>query len=234
MKQVHSHEKKQFKKLFKQENISDFEDRFKVLEVFLQTEHHLTLNEIIQLLEQNGYKLDPDFVRETLKLICRFGFAKKIKFNNEPVRYEHRHLYQHHDHMICTKCKKIIEFQNEKIEDLQTQISNSYGFHMLRHKLEIYGICSECLKDHLKLMPLVMAKQGERLIIKDFTGGSTVRVRLLTMGLKIGDKIDVVTNIGKGQMVIALDCNRYAIGHGLAKKIVVQPIKTEAENSQCY
>ena len=225
MKQVHSQEKEQFKKLFKQENISDFEDRFKVLEVFLQTEHHLTVSEIIQLLKENGYELDPDFVRETLKLICRFGFARKIRFNHEPVRYEHRHFGQHHDHMICTKCKKIIEFQNEKIENLQVQVSNDYGFHMLQHKLEIYGICSECLKDHLKLMPLVMAKQGERLIIQDLTGGSTARMRLLSIGLRIGDKIDVITNSGQGQMVIALDCNRYAIGHGLAQKIIVQTIK---------
>ena len=222
MKQVHSHEKEQFKKLFKQENISDFEDRFKILEVFLQTEHHLTVNEIIQLLKENGYELDPDFVRETLKLICSFGFAQKIRFNSEPVRYEHRHLCQHHDHMICTKCKKIIEFQNEKIENLQTQVSRAYGFHMLKHKLEIYGICSECIKDHLKLMPLVMAKQGERHIINEFTGGSTARMRLLSMGLRIGDEIDVITNSGHGQMVIALDCNRYAIGHGLAQKIIVQ------------
>ncbi len=225
MKQVHSHEKEQFKKLFKQENISDFEDRFKVLEVFLLSEHHLTVNEIIQLLKENGYEFDPDFVRETLKLICRFGFAQKIRFNSGPVQYEHRHLCQHHDHMICTKCKKIIEFQNEKIENLQTQVSRAYGFHMLQHKLEIYGICSECLKSHLKLMPLVMAKQGELLIIKDFTGGSTARMRLLSMGLRIGDEIDVITNSGHGQMVIALDCNRYAIGHGLAQKIIVQTIK---------
>ncbi|MCJ7615983.1 MAG: transcriptional repressor [Desulfobacterales bacterium] len=225
MKQVHSQEKEQFKKLFKQENVSDFEDRFKVLEVFLQTEHHLTVREIIQLLDKNGYELDRDFVRETLKLICRFGFARKIRFNNEPVRYEHRHLCQHHDHMICTKCKKIIEFQNEKIENLQVEVSHTYGFHMLQHKLEIYGICSECLKDHLKLMPLVMAKQGERLIIQDLTGGSTARMRLLSIGLRIGDEIDVITNSGQGQMVIALDCNRYAIGHELAQKIIVQTIK---------
>ena len=225
MKPVHSQEKEQFKKLFKQENISEFEDRFKVLEVFLQTEHHVTVSEMIQLLEENGYEFSTDFVRETLKLICRYGFAKKLKFNHGPVRYEHRHLGHHHDHMICTKCKKIIEFQNEKIENLQVEASNAYGFHMLQHKLEIYGICSDCLKDHLKLMPLVMAKQGERLTIQDFTGGSKARMRLLSMGLRIGDEIDVITNSGKGQMVIALDCNRYAIGHGLAQKIIVQTIK---------
>lgn len=225
MKPVHSQEKEQFKKLFKQENISEFEDRFKVLEVFLQTEHHVTVSEMIQLLEENGYEFSTDFVRETLKLICRYGFAKKLKFNHGPVRYEHRHLGHHHDHMICTKCKKIIEFQNDNIENLQIQISNANDFHMLQHKMEIYGICSDCLKDHLKLMPLVMAKQGERLTIQDFTGGSKARMRLLSMGLRIGDEIDVITNSGKGQMVIALDCNRYAIGHGLAQKIIVQTIK---------
>jgi Fe2+ transport system protein FeoA len=49
-------------------------------------------------------------------------------------------------------------------------------------------------------------------------------MRLLSMGLRIGDEIDVITNSGHGQMVIALDCNRYAIGHGLAQKIIVQTI----------
>ena len=154
--------------------------------------------------------------------MCRFGFAKKNRFDNQ-VRYEHRHLGQHHDHMICTKCRKIIEFKEETLEDLQVQIATAYGFHMLQHKMEIYGICSECLKERIQLMPLGMARQGERMIIKDFAGGSSARMRLLTMGLKLGDEIEVVTNHNRGQMVIALDCNRYVIGRGLAQKILVEP-----------
>ena len=62
---------------------------------------------------------------------------------------------------------------------------------MLQHKMEIYGICADCLKERLQEMPLVMAKQGERLIIKDITGGSGGRMRLLTMGLRLGDEIEV-------------------------------------------
>ena len=50
MKQVHIQEKEQFKKLFRQEQIDRFEDRFKVLEVFLQTEKHVTIDEIVELL----------------------------------------------------------------------------------------------------------------------------------------------------------------------------------------
>jgi Fur family ferric uptake transcriptional regulator len=157
--------------------------------------------------------------------MCSFGFAKKIKFENGPVRYEHKHLGKHHDHMICTKCRNIIEFENQQLENLQIQIAAAHGFHMLQHKMEIYGICSDCLKTHMYPMSLVMAKQGERLIINDFTGGAGARMRLLTMGLRVGDELDVITSSGKGQMVVAVDCRRYVIGRGLAQKVLVEPRK---------
>ena len=226
MKRVHIREKEQFKKLFKQENIDAFEDRFKILEVFLQTERHLTVNELIQLLDESGYSFTPDFVRDTLKLMCRFGFARKNRFYNGEARYEHRHLGQHHDHMICTKCKHIYEFEDKQIENMQVQIAAAYNFHMLQHKMEIYGICSKCLKDHIQPMPLIHAKQGERLEIKEFTGGASARMRLLSMGLRVGDKIDIITNLNKGQMVIAVDYNRYVLGRGLAQKILVEPVRS--------
>jgi Fur family ferric uptake transcriptional regulator len=225
MKRIHRQEKQQFKKLFKQEYIDDFEDRFNILEVFLQTEKHLTSSELIELLEENGHNFEPDFIRDTLKLMVRFGFAKKNRFNNGPVRYEHMHLGQHHDHMICTKCRKIVEFSEDRLEDLQVQIAAAHGFHMLQHKMEIYGICSECLKNRIQVMPLVMAKPGERLIIEDITGGSGAKMRLLSMGLRLKDEIEIVTNPKQGQIVVAVDFKRFILGRGLAQKIMVQPVE---------
>ena len=226
MKQIHLQEKEQFKKLFKQEYIDNFEDRFKILEVFLQTEKHVTVDEVTRLLAQSGFTLDPQFVRETLKLMCRFGFAHKSQFDNGQVRYEHRHLGQHHDHMICTKCRKIIEFEEDRLEKLQIQIAADQGFHMLQHRMEIYGICSDCLKDRIQLMPLTLAKDGEKLVLKDFSGGAGASARLLSMGLRIGDQIEVISNNSQGQIAVALDFKRYVLGRGLAQKIMVEPLKT--------
>jgi Fur family ferric uptake transcriptional regulator len=225
MKQIHTREKQQFKKLFQEEHIDDFEERFKILEVFLQAERHITTSEFVEMLRENGYPFEHDFVRDTLKLMCRFGFARKNRFDNGHVRYEHLHLGQHHDHMICTKCRKIIEFQDEQLENLQVKIAAARGFHMLQHKMDIYGICSECLEDRGQHIPLVLAKKGERLKIRDFTGGSSARMRLLTMGLRIGDEIDVITNIDKGQLAVAVDSKRFVLGRGIAQKIIVEPIK---------
>ena len=222
MKQVHVQEKHQFKKLFKQELIDNFEKRFKVLEAFLQVEKHVTVDDVVYQLKENGWKLEPEFVRETLKLMCRFGFAHRSRFNNGVVLYEHRHLGQHHDHMICTKCRNIIEFEEDQIEQLQIKTAAAYGFHMLQHKLEIYGICADCLKERIQGMPLILAKPGERLVITEINGGANAKMRLLTMGLRIGDKIEVISNNGHKQLAVAVDLKRYVLGRGLAEKITVE------------
>ncbi len=230
---LHKQEKDQFIKLFKQDRIDRFEDRLVVLESFLSVEHHVTVSELAELIRRSGAELSDEFIGDTIELMCRYGFAQRNPFDNGVMRYEHRHLGQHHDHMICTKCRKIIEFQNQAVEQLQEQIASDYGFHMLQHKMELYGICRECQAGRDLFISLDMAKAGERLIIKAFSGGAKARLRLLTMGLRIGDCIEVINNVQHGQLVIALDFKRLVLGRGLAEKIQVAPIRGAAEAAVC-
>lgn len=227
MHSIHLQEKDQFKKLFEQEGIDSLEDRMKVLEAFFQTERHISEIELFEIIKEKDADLAPAFISDTLDLMCRYGFAHKHRFNNGVIRYEHRHIGQHHDHMICTKCKQIIEFKNNQLESFQLQVAATHGFHMLQHKMEIYGICAHCLKRRLPLMPLMAAKQGEVLIVRSFKGGTRSRMRLMSMGLRVGDRIDVISNLNQGQLVIALDYKRLVLGRGLAEKIMVQPVNPE-------
>ncbi len=224
MKPIHNQEQEQFKKLFQAENIDRFEDRLAILEAFLSTEKHVTAEDVMGLLEKRGYRFDPEFVKSTLHLMSRYGFARVNRFDNGEIRYEHRHLGQHHDHMICTKCQKIIEFENPALEAQQIRIAKSYGFHLLQHKMELYGICAECLKERQTLLPLSTARQGERLVIRELLGGGNARARILAMGVRVGDEVEVISNQGKGQMVIAVDLKRYIIGRGMAEKILGEPV----------
>ncbi len=231
MKEIHSHERHQFETLFKQEKIDRFEDRFKILEAFLQTEQHITVYGLAQVLKDKKISLPPEFIEDTLELMHRFGFAQKNRFDNGVMYYEHRHLGQHHDHMICTKCGKIIEFENDRLEQLQSQVVAGFGFHMLQHRMEIYGICADCLKSREQRMPLQAAKPGERAVIRELTGGSNIRMRLLSMGLRVGDTVEVITNNGQGQLVVAVDFHRFVLGRGMSQKIIVQPVHPEAAKS---
>jgi Fur family ferric uptake transcriptional regulator len=228
---IHKQEKEQFIKLFKQDRIDRFNDRLAVLEIFLMTEHHVTAQELAELVNAQGAGLEFEFVRDTIELMCQYGFARKNVFDNGDPRYEHLHLGQHHDHMICTKCKRIFEFQNQAVEQLQLQIAAKNGFHLLQHKMELYGICRQCLEQRDIQISLDNARQGEKLVIKGFSGGRTSRLRLVSMGLRIGDQIEIISNVSRGEMVVAADFKRLVIGRGLAQKIQVSLVSEQSSRA---
>jgi len=67
-----------------------------------------------------------------------------IKLNNKTF-YEVANK-EHHDHLICLSCGKIIEFHDEKIESIQNEVCKKYNFKPVYHRLEIFGICEDCQK----------------------------------------------------------------------------------------
>lgn len=219
---LHKQEKEQFCKLFKQDQLTDFEDRFAVMEAFMQTDGHVSSAQMIERLNELNLHLDPEFVRDTLKLMCQYGFASKQQFDSGEILYEHLHLGQHHDHMVCAKCGSIVEFEDPGLEALQVQVAERHGFHLLQHKMEMYGICAQCMSQRRKLHPLSDAPKGERLVIARLDGGPMARARLMAMGLRMGDEVDVITNSGQGQLVVGVDYKRIVLGRGLARKLMVQ------------
>jgi Fur family ferric uptake transcriptional regulator len=219
---LHKQEKDQFCKLFKQDQLTDFEDRFAIMEAFMQTDGHVSSAQMIERLNDLGLRLEPEFIRDTLKLMCQYGFASKQQFDNGEILYEHLHLGQHHDHMVCTKCRKIVEFEDPGLEALQVQVAERHGFHLLQHKMEMYGICVQCMSQRRELLPLSEAPVGECTVIVRIDGGPMARARLMAMGLRLGDEVDVITNSGQGQMVVGVDYKRIVLGRGLARKLMVQ------------
>jgi Fur family ferric uptake transcriptional regulator len=214
-------EKLNFKALIEADGNERLQDRLNIIDVFMGTEEHITLEQMYRLLREKGYDYDPEFVRQCMKRMVDLGFAQKKQFEGQPVRYEHHHLGRHHDHLICTKCGKIEEFADEDMERLQLKIAARQGFHMLQHRMEIYGLCSECLAKRKPLMPLAMAKPGERVVVKEMAGGVSARTRLTDMGLRTGDHIEIINNSGMGRLILGHDCMRLAIGRGIAQKIMV-------------
>jgi Fur family ferric uptake transcriptional regulator len=214
-------EKTNFKALIEGDGANQMQERLDIIDVFLGTEAHITLEEIVHLLKEKGYDFDPVFVAQCMNRMVELGFAQKKQFEGQPIRYEHRHLGRHHDHLICTKCGKIVEFADENIERRQLEVAGRYGFHMLQHRMDIYGLCSGCLLRRQRLVPLTAAKPGEKVIIREISGGRTRRARLASMGLRPGDIIEVIANSGQGRLILGHGNTRLAIGRGVAQVIMV-------------
>ena len=225
MRNRHEQEKKQFRRLFQQEGLDRFEERFQVLEAFLKLDHHVSLEEIAGQLRADGIEMEASFLARSMEQLCRFGFANRVAFErDDKVLYEHRHLGVHHDHMICTKCGSILEFKDEAMEALQEKVARAYGFHMLQHKMEIYGLCAKCMALREDLVPLNKAKSGERLVVQSVEAGQKMQQRISSMGLKIGDTIEMVSSGIGGQVVIGIGENRLVVGTGMAGKIWVKSL----------
>ena len=221
MRNHNYHEKANFKNLLEAAGRERVQDRLNIIETFLGTEEHITVEKMCSLLTEDGYDYEPEFVRQCMNQMVDLGFAQKKQFEGQPICYEHRHLGRHHDHLICTKCGKIVEFANEDMERLQVQEAGIHGFYMLQHRMEIYGLCSECFAGRRGLMPLAMAKTGERVVIREMGRGRTARARLASMGLRTGDHITVINNTGQGRIILGHGYTRLAVGRGFAQSIMV-------------
>ena len=211
----------QFKVIFEGEGLDRIDERLRILAAFLATENHLTASELRGILKKEGMSVSEEFVAENLRLFARYGFAQEKHFVDQAAQYEHRHLGKHHDHMICVRCGAVLEFYNPEIETLVAETARRMEFHALQHRIEVYGLCSNCLRKRGAIMPLVMASPGEQVRIVDVLGGRGMERRLTSMGLNQGAIVEIIKSSGPGQVIVVSRQTRIALGHGLANQILV-------------
>lgn len=122
------------------------QQRETILEVFLQSKRHLTVEELHNLVKYQDPSIGLTTVYRTMKLFCECSLARANYFQEGRVRYEQQYKTEHHDHMICLRCGETIEFVNDQIERLQEKVAHKYGFRMAHHRMEIFGYCEKCQK----------------------------------------------------------------------------------------
>ena len=99
------------------------EEDMVVAEAFLDTDQHVTEQEVLDRVSARD--LDLGHVRRTLRLLCELGIAERTTLDGSTY-YEHLHLDNHHDHLICVRCGRIIEFADAAIEAGQRQIGRAH------------------------------------------------------------------------------------------------------------
>jgi Fur family ferric uptake transcriptional regulator len=117
-----------------------------ILAVFLDTERHVSAEELHRLLKAKGKGIGYTTVYRAMRLFCEAGLCGEIDFGDGITRYEHKYGHKHHDHLICTQCGSFIEVLEPKIEKMQDDLAMVHGFIPLKHKLQIFGICRKCAK----------------------------------------------------------------------------------------
>ena len=136
--------RKLFRDFIKEKNLKLTTERETILETVFSTHDHFDAEELLDKLKEFNASVSRATVYRTLDLLVECQLVKKMLFNGEKSRYEHVLGHEHHDHIICEECGKIIEFHSSEIEKLQKEICKKYEFYETDHSLKIYGICFNC------------------------------------------------------------------------------------------
>lgn len=112
-----------------------------IADVFFNGDKHLSLLELLDLAKAKQKSIGYATVYRTMRLLVEGKFAVEHTFGDNHVRYEVAHDGEHHDHLICVDCGKIVEFEDPMIESRQDQIAAERGFEVVSHKHEVYVRC---------------------------------------------------------------------------------------------
>jgi Fur family ferric uptake transcriptional regulator len=115
-----------------------------ILETFLNTEGHLSVEDIYALVKKRDKKVGVVTVFRTLKSLTACGIAREITLGDGLTRFEHSYHHPHHHHIVCTECHKAIEYVCPDLERIQTEIIQRYHFQPIHHRFQTYGICEDC------------------------------------------------------------------------------------------
>lgn len=135
----------ELKKIVKQKGLKYTEQREIVLNILLHAEGHLSAEDVYNLIKikQSDSNIGIATVYRALGFLEEVNLITSITFGSEGKKYE-SNTKEHHDHLICTNCGKIVEFMDDEIEKRQDRIAKKNKFKITSHSMQLYGVCESC------------------------------------------------------------------------------------------
>ncbi|MFL0250034.1 Fur family transcriptional regulator [Clostridium neuense] len=107
---------------------------------------HMTVEEIYDYVKKDHSEIGLATVYRSVLLLNDIGIITKLSLNDGIARYQIIHeneTHQHH-HLICTNCGKIIDVEEDLLDDIESKIEATYGFNVKNHSLKFFGLCKDC------------------------------------------------------------------------------------------
>jgi Fur family ferric uptake transcriptional regulator len=120
-----------------------------IAQVVLRSDDHPSVEGIRRALRERGERVGTATVYRTLDVLVESGLVRAHDFGEGFKRYEPMPAQADHEHLICERCGRVVEFQNERLERMLPIIADEHAFQHQRHRVEIYGVCRDCRQREL-------------------------------------------------------------------------------------
>lgn len=135
-----------FTDFLKRRGLKVTRERTALLDEIFSTHRHFDADDLVARMRERGKKISRATVYRTLEILHECGLVGRVRLNEEKYRYERLRKGEHHDHLICTSCGKVVEFVEPRIEEMQEEVCRRHDFVPTSHSHQIRGLCSACKK----------------------------------------------------------------------------------------
>lgn len=130
-----------FEAYLKEKNLKITSQRLLVAQKIFSTHNHFTAEGLLDEFKDQRDLISKATIYRIISIMVEAGLLQEHDFGKDYKYYEHIIGHEHHDHIICIQCGRIVEFLDKNIEDLQKEAAESNGFRITGHSLNIYGSC---------------------------------------------------------------------------------------------
>jgi Fur family ferric uptake transcriptional regulator len=137
--------KEKFKRKLAENNYKLTRQREIILETILENKNwHFTAEDLFEAVKKKDKDIGMATIYRSLELMHKLEIVNIHDFNEDSRIYELYLEESHHHHMICKNCGRLVEFSDEDIDYLESELEAKYGFKVTEHKLRFYGYCKDC------------------------------------------------------------------------------------------
>lgn len=136
-----------FKEYIQSKGLKFTPERRAILNQIFENHGHFEADEMSFDLRKNKKKVSKATIYRTLALLVESGLLREVIFGEKHAHYEHVYGHEHHEHLVCIKCGKIIEFNDERIEKYQDEVCRKNKFKPESHRIQITGYCEDCVEE---------------------------------------------------------------------------------------
>ena len=139
--------KKRFLRFLEQKQLRVTSQREAIIDSVFSTDQHFTAEQLLEWSRRRDRSVSRATIYRTLPLLTESGLVREMDFGKDHKFYDPNYAdHPNHSHIICQDCEKIVEFESEKIEKLEDEISHRLGFAVKTQRLQITGSCEELKK----------------------------------------------------------------------------------------
>ena len=135
-----------FENFLRMKGLSSTRQRKLILKEVFRNHDHFEADDIVDTLKRRKLRVSRATVYRTLAHLEECSLIRKVDLGHGHSHYEHTLGHEHHEHLYCKKCGKIIEFSDSILENRIMNIAKSKDFTVLDHTVQIFGICGKCSK----------------------------------------------------------------------------------------